>query len=96
MNDDWLHRIFSVDDLEDLNTRAEKILYNNENGFIASIALTNEQCIELLHHYYKSRGMRFSFDSLRYVEEFLFFMIQFLEEYLIEEGIDFNEEYKNK
>ena len=91
-SDEWAQRIFSADDLEELTFKAEKILYNSENGIIITLAITNDQSMEFCYHYNRSRaGKDSKFDSWSYIENFLLFLMHFLDEHLEEEGLDFND-----
>jgi hypothetical protein len=81
----WAKRIFTEDDLYDLADRTDRIIYDNENGFIVNIALTNEQCMDLVEHFYHSQSEdpdEDVIDSFDYIEGFLANFIYFLQNYL--------------
>jgi hypothetical protein len=83
---DWAERIFSEDELDDLSSRTDRIIYDNENGFIVNIALTNEQCMDLVENWWTSQddtyGVAASIVSFEYIEHFLADFMWFLEMYL--------------
>jgi hypothetical protein len=83
---DWAERIFSEDELDDLSSRTDRIIYDNENGFIVNIALTNEQCMDLVENWWTSQddtyGVAASIVSFEYIEHFLADFMWFLEIYL--------------
>ena len=37
----WAERIFSQEDMLDIAQKTDRIIYDNENGFIVNITLTN-------------------------------------------------------
>ena len=81
---DWAESIFSEDDMSDIAARADRILFDNENGFMVNIQLTNEQCMELVEHWWNSHDEDFDgeMESFDYIEGFLANFIEFLENYL--------------
>jgi hypothetical protein len=93
---DWIDKVFSSEEYEELLNIGNSIIYNNENGFVAHLALSNEQCIDLIAHYRKSRNAsgeaRIIWESMLHIENFLSYFMQFLEEYLLEDGFDINGE----
>ena len=93
---DWIDKVFSSEEYEELLNIGNSIIYNNENGFVAHLALSNEQCIDLIMHYQKSRNAsgeaRIIWESMLHIENFLSHFMQFLEEYLLEDGFDINGE----
>ena len=93
---DWTDKVFSSEEYEELLNIGNSIIYNNENGFVAHLALSNEQCIDLRMHYQKSRNangeVRSIWESMLHIENFLSYFMQFLEEYLLEDGFDINGE----
>lgn len=87
-NDDFFQR----EDLKDLWDKLERIAYNSENGFTASMTWTNEQCMDLVYHYYNSRAdTPDSEESETEIERFLFYFVCFLEDYLMSEGLDYTD-----
>lgn len=95
-SDDWADQIFTSKDAEELNSKYEKILYNSENGIIMTLGISNEQCMEFCYHYFKSRRSRkLDVESIAYIESFLCFLAEYLEEHLEEEGLDFMQDFED-
>lgn len=93
---DWADDCFSSSDYEELLDIGNSIIYNNENGFVAHLSLSNEQCIDLIMHYRTSRNAngeaRSIWESMLHIENFLSYFMQLLEEYLLENGFDLNKD----
>jgi hypothetical protein len=90
----WAKRIFTEDDLYDLADRTDRIIYDNENGFIVNITLTNEQCMELVEHWWDSQSEdpdQDVIDSFEYLEGFLSNFIYFLQSYLEDQHFGWQE-----
>jgi hypothetical protein len=69
----------------EIAARSDQILFDNENGFMVNIQLTNEQCMELVEHWWNSQDEDTRHDvieSYDYIEGFLANFIDFLENYL--------------
>ena len=95
-SDEWAEQIFSSRDVEELNNKYEKILYNSENGMIMTLGISNDQCMEFCYHYFRSRrGRDIKFESLAYIESFLAFLADYLNEHLEEEGLDFLQDFED-
>jgi hypothetical protein len=90
-NEDWI-RIFNIEEFKELSERMERIIYNNENGFTATMFWTIEQSLAFVYHYHNSRGDFPDDESWNYVEDFVEAFVAFLESYLEEEGIDYRDE----
>ncbi len=91
-NDDWI-RIFNIEEFKELSDRMERIIYNNENGFTATMFWTIEQSLAFVHHYHNSREDDIdNEESWNYIEDFVEAFVAFLEGYLLEEGIDYRDE----
>jgi hypothetical protein len=91
-SEDWI-RVFNIEDFKELSERMERIIYNNENGFTATMFWTIEQALDMVHHYHNSREDDIDNEmSWNYVEDFVESFIFFLENYLLEEGIDYRDE----
>jgi sugar-specific transcriptional regulator TrmB len=81
----WAKRLFNEEDLYDLADRTDRIIHDNENGFIVNIGLTNEQCMDLVEHWYNSQSEdtdEYFIESFDYIEDFLANFIYFLQDYL--------------
>lgn len=95
-SDDWAETIFNSSEVEELSSRYEKILYNTENGMIMTIGISNDQCLEFCYHYFSSRrGKDVNFESLGYIESFLAFLADYLNEHLEEEGLDWSQDFED-
>lgn len=90
-NDDWI-KVFNIEDFRELSERMERILYNNENGFTATMFWTIEQSIMFVQSYHNSRGDFPDEDAWNYVEDFVEAFVAFLESYLDEEGVDYRDD----
>ena len=90
-NDDWI-KVFNIEDFRELSERMERILYNNENGFTATMFWTIEQSIMFVNSCHNSRGDFPDEEAWNYVEDFVEAFVAFLETYLEEEGIDYRDE----
>jgi alanyl-tRNA synthetase len=90
-NDDWI-KVFNIEDFKEVSERMERIVYNNENGFTATMFWTIDQAINMVKNYYDSRSEAPSDEAWDHVEDFVEAFIFFLEDYLQEEGIDFRDE----
>ena len=81
----WTKRIFSAEEIDELCSKSDRIIYDNENGFIVSITLTNEQCMDLVENWWESQNPDIEadvIDSYEYIESFLANFMFFLEIYL--------------
>jgi hypothetical protein len=90
MSSDW-DSVFSKAELEELSDKMDRIVFNNENGFIATMDWTIEQTVQFVWHFYNRMESDVSAD---FIDEFVSHFAAFLEDYLAEEGIDFREEYQ--
>lgn len=90
-NDDWI-KVFNIEDFRELSERMERILYNNENGFTATMFWTIDQAITMVQAYHNSRGDFPDEESWNFVEDLVEAFVGFLEDYLDEEGIDYRDE----
>ena len=90
MSDEWAKEVVNDKDIHDLSLTSERIVRDNENGFSVNLGLSNEFCINLCQRW--TKAMRFSdMDSTIMVYAFFQSFIDYLDEYLKEEGIDFRE-----
>lgn len=91
-NDDWI-KIFNIEEFKELSEKSERILYNVETGFTATMFWTIDQAIQMVWHYHNSRDNDDpDGDSWNYVEDFVENFVAFLESWLDEEGIDYRDE----
>jgi hypothetical protein len=83
-NWDWAERFFSKDDIYELEEKSKQLIYDNENGLIVNIPLSNEQCMQLVEKFYDTLDplSEETMESHEYIEEFLLNFIAFVENYL--------------
>jgi hypothetical protein len=88
-SDEWARKIFSEVELEELSLTSEKIVYDSEHGLIVNVGLSNDMCVELVESWAMSQGGHFpsQMHMLAFIESF----IDYLRNYLDEEGIPFDE-----
>jgi hypothetical protein len=91
MNEEWERKIFSSAELEELTNSYDKIIYNNENGIVVNLGLSNDFCISLCKHWFRSRHEG-NFYSMSVMEAFFHGFIEHIEEHLEEEGINWRYE----
>lgn len=90
MSDEWAHEIFHEKDFHDLSLTSERIVRDNENGITVNLGLSNEFCINLCQRWVKA--MKFGdWESMFMIHQFFQGFIDYLDEYLKDEGIDFRE-----
>lgn len=90
LNSDWTHRIFSSAELEEFELTSEKIVYNSEHGVVLNIGLSNNTCIDIVRNWGKANNG--DLDAQNFMLEFFDGFVEYIEDYLIEEGINFTEE----
>lgn len=80
----WAERFLSEDDIIELEEKTRQVIYDNENGLIVNIQLSNDQCMQLVEKFYDTLDplSEETMESHEYIEEFLLNFIMFLEEYL--------------
>jgi hypothetical protein len=90
MSNEWAEEVLHAKDLHDLSLTSERIVRDNENGLTVNLGLSNEFCINLCQRW--TKAMRFAdWESTIMVHAFFQSFIDYLDEYLKEEGIDFRE-----
>ena len=89
MIDDWAKNIFSESELEELSVTSEKIVYDSEHGIVINIGLSNDMCVDLVEAWGLSQvgDLESQIHMLAFIEGF----IEYLRNYLREEGISFEE-----
>lgn len=87
--DDWVNRIFSESELEELMVTSEKIVHDSEYGIVINIGLSNDMCVDLVQAWAKSQAgdLESQVHMLAFIEGF----IDYLRGYLREEDIPFEE-----
>lgn len=94
----WMQKIFSKSELNELLRASEKILWDDDNGIVINISLSNNQCMDFVHHWHISRDnddaeISEMIDSVAHIEDFLLHMALFLENHLYEEDPDWPDRY---
>lgn len=93
----WLHVVFSKDELRELTQKSDRILFDQENGLVVNLELTNNQCMELVHHYRITLSdVDDAMPSYIYLDDFLSHFISFLEKHLDTEVPNWNEIFNAK
>ena len=90
LNNDWVHRVFSSAELEEFELTSEKIVYNAENGVVLNLGLSNNTCIDVVRNW--GKGHAGDISAQNYMLEFFDGFVEYIEDYLIEEGINFTDE----
>jgi len=87
---DWAQEILNSKDFHDLSLTSERIVRDNENGITVNLGLSNEFCISLCQRW--TKAMQFAdWESSIMVHQFFQGFIDYLDEYLKEEGIDYRD-----
>ena len=90
----WARRFFSDDEIEDLMDKTDRLLFDNENGFVISVGITNQQCMELVEHWWNTLDPVDDYsihESYDYIHNFMAEFMWFLETYLDEEHTGWRE-----
>jgi hypothetical protein len=90
LNNDWAHRVFSSAELEEFELTSEKIVYNAENGVVLNLGLSNNTCIDVVRNWGKAHAG--DIEAQNFMLEFFDGFVEYIEDYLIEEGINFTDE----
>lgn len=90
LSSDWTHRLFSQAELEEFEVNSEKIVYNSENGIVLNLGLSNNTCIDIVRNW--GMATNGDLDAQEYVLDFFDSFVEYLEGYLLDEGINFTEE----
>jgi len=91
----WMWSLFSKEEIDELITNSSRIMWDQENGLIVNLTLTNNQCMDFLHHYHLTRDLDLhdSYDSIAFIEEFLLNFAVYIQEYLDEEAPGWQERF---
>lgn len=95
-SNDWEKMFFTHEEIEDIKERTNEIIYNNENGIIINIAMSNEQCMEFCYHYDLSRRIDGDVHSAIWIEGFISFFNDYLLEHLYNEGLDYRFDFRDE
>ena len=99
MTDDyqWAKKFFRDEEIDEINDKTNQIIFNNQNGFVVNLVLSNEQCMDLVHHYTivasDNDGETDLFNSYEFLDGFMSHFIDFIELHLTETNPDWPDEY---
>jgi len=93
----WMWSIFSKEEIDELMTNSSRIMWDQENGLVIHLTLSNNQCMDFLHHYFMTRETEFpdAVASTEFIEGFLFDLMTNIEQHLDKEVPDWQERYYN-
>lgn len=92
----WMHKVFSRSELSELISAANRIIWDDDNGIVVNISMSNNQCMDFIHHWHITRDEEDVLDvyeSIAYLEDFLFDLVDFLEKHLDNENDNWREQY---
>lgn len=96
-NYEWAKKFFRDEEIDEIEDKTNQIIFNNENGFVVNIVLSNEQCMDLVHHYSitysEDDGNTDIFSSYEFLDGFMSNFIDFIGLHLREINPDWMEEY---
>lgn len=88
----WLHSVFSREELHELLNKSDRILWDQENGLLVQVALSNNQCMQLVHHYRMTQSdVPDALESFYFLDDFLAHLVAFVEAHLDQEVPNWNE-----
>ena len=87
--------VFSKEEIDELTNNTSKIVWDQENGLVVHLSLSNNQCMELLHHYFNSRDphMPDSLESGMFIQGFLYDVMHHIAEHLNSEDPNWQERF---
>jgi hypothetical protein len=84
-NWDWVYEYFTESDIAELTDATDDIIYDDEHGMSMYLEFSDDQCKEIVYHYYNARSMgRNHVPSAMFVSGFLSSIIQLIHDYLNE------------
>ena len=89
-NEDWIRKIFSESELEELTLNYEKIVHDSEHGIVVNVGLSNDMCVDLVEAWIYSQ--RNSLSAQIHIMNFIDNFIEYLKSYLASEDIPFDNE----
>ncbi len=96
-NYEWAKKFFRDEELDEIEDKTNQIIFNNENGFVVNIVLSNEQCMDLVHHYTMTNSAEINDEeylgSIEFLDGFLSNFVAFIGLHLQETNPDWYEEY---
>lgn len=91
----WMWSVFSKEEIDELTKNTHRIVWDQENGLVIHLTLTNNQCMEFLHHYFISRDLESpdSLESNMFIQGFLHDLMAQLEQHLEQEAPNWQERF---
>ena len=91
----WMWTVFSEEEIHELITQSSRIMWNQDNGMVVNLTLTNNQCMDFLHHYFLTRetDVLEAYESIEFIEGFLFDLMHHIEKHLEIETPNWQETY---
>lgn len=91
----WMWSVFSEDEINELVTQSSRIVWNQDNGMVVNLTLSNNQCMDFLHHYFMTREteMLDVGESVEFIEGFLFDLMNHVEKHLDNEAPHWEDAY---
>lgn len=91
----WMWSVFSEEEISELITQSSRIVWNQDNGMVVNLTLSNNQCMDFLHHYFVTRETDIldAHDSIEFIEGFLFDLMHHVEKHLDVETPNWQEAY---
>jgi len=97
MDDEFWDNVFSDAEMVEMSEISNQIVFNAQHGFVANMALSNEQCINLVYHFHnskKSNNIRnMNLDSINFIAGFVSYFMEFIEHHLESQGINWEEQF---
>lgn len=96
MNDKpWMWSVFSREEIDELMTNTSRIVWDQQNGMVIHLSLSNNQCMDFLHHYFITRETNTidAMASTEFIEGFLFDLMTHIEAHLDDEAPGWQERY---
>lgn len=87
--------VFSEEEINELITQSSHIVWNQDNGMVVNLTLSNNQCMDFLHHYFMTRETEVIDDyrSTEFIEGFLFDLMHHIEKHLDIEAPNWQDTY---
>ena len=92
----WMHHIFSRAELGELLRATDRILWDDDNGLVINLTMSNNQAMDFIHHWHITRDdveVLDGYESIAYIEDFLLHLVDFLQDYLDRESPNWQENY---
>ena len=91
----WMWSVFSKEEIDELMNNSSRIMWDQENGMVVHLTLSNNQCMDFVHHYTMTRETEIydTMDSTEFIEGFLFDLVQHIKEHLALEAPGWEEKF---